>query len=390
MDALPRRRAYSGPVFLSGGFRPFFLFAGLYAAVVMAAWLPLYTGAISLPLRFAPLDWHAHELLFGTVAATVAGFLLTAIPNWTGRLPIQGTPLAVLVLTWLAGRIVMWFSGALPAVVVAVIDLAFLVLLAAAAGREIVAGKNWRNLRVLGPLTVLIAANVCWHVEVARAGSGEYSRRLAIAAVIMLIMLIGGRIVPSFTRNVLARTKGRLPVPFDRFDGVAMAAGIVALLAWVALPLHVATGALLVLAAGLHIGRLARWAGDRTTHDALLLILHVAYAFVPIGFLLNGLTAFTPMVAASAGIHAWTAGAMGAMTLAVMSRASLGHTGQALRADARLQAVYVCVVGAALVRIAAALIPTAAFPLYDVAAAAWVLAYLGFAVLFAPLLLARR
>lgn len=391
MDAIPRRRAYAGPAFLSGGFRPFFLFAGIYAGLVMVLWLPLFEGEIGWRMRFGPIDWHAHEILFGVVASVIAGFLLTAIPNWTGRLPIQGMRLLFLVLAWVAGRLAVNFSALLPAFVVAAVDLLFLVVLFAAAAREIVAGKNWRNLRVLAPLAVLIAANILHHYEMASGGDGAVGRRLAIAAILSLILLIGGRIIPSFTHNWLVRANpGRLPVPFNRFDAVAMGVGVAALGAWVVAPLHPVTGALLLIAGIVHAVRMSRWAGHRTFRDRLVLILHVAYAFIPLGFVLSGVAAFVPTFAPGAGLHAWTAGAMGTMTLAVMSRAALGHTGQALAAKPALQAVYACIVIGALARIAAALLPSAAFALHHVAAVGWVVAYFGFAVLYAPLLIKPR
>ena len=391
MDELPRRRAYAGPAFLSGGFRPFFLFGAVIAAVYGAAWLPVFDGELALPTRFSALDWHVHEMLFGALPAMIAGFLLTAIPNWTGRLPIQGTPLAALFATWIAGRLAVTFSLALPVWVVALVDLAFLVMLIAVAAREIVAGNNWRNLRVIAPLGVLLLANALFHYEAARWGAVDHGKRLGIAAVLTLIMLIGGRVIPSFTRNWLARQEpGRMPAPFDCLDGVAMAVAVGALLAWVLAPAHVVTGAALLTAGMLHVARLSRWAGERTFPDRLVLVLHVAYAFIPLGFILGGLSALSPKVAASAGIHAWTVGAFGTMTLAVMSRATLGHTGRQLRAAPSLQIIYAMIAVAALARVAAAFWPSASFALLHVTAGAWFVAYFSFAVMVWPMMWTAR
>lgn len=385
------RRKYQGPVLLSAGFRPFFLGGALYAALALVGWLWIIVGHPPFESRFSPLDWHVHELLFGVLAAIIAGFLLTAIPNWTGRLPIRGLPLLVLIVAWLCGRIAVWTSAFLPVWLAPILDLLFLALLVAAAGREIIAGKNWRNLRVLAPVTLLLIANALFHVEAAMTGDAVYARRLGIAAILALVMLIGGRIVPSFTRNWLARqAPGRLPAPFNRFDGASIIVAIVALVGWVVFPDHPATGILMLIAGILHLGRLARWAGERTFTDRLVLVLHVAYLFVPIGFLLGGIAVFLPAVPPSAGIHAWTAGAMGTMTLAVMSRASLGHTGNELKAGASLEAIYALVVLAALLRIAASLIPEHGMTLYTAAGYSWILAYLGFALTFGPLLLRDR
>jgi hypothetical protein len=247
--ALQRRRDYAGPAVFSYGFRPFFLAAGLWASIGILLWLPQYMGYCTLPTYFGPLEWHVHEMLFGFAAATIAGFLLTAIPNWTGRLPVNGTSLAALVALWLAGRSAILFSAWIGGAVAAAIDTSFLFILALVAAREIVAGKNWRNLRVFILLTLLIASNVTFHVEFLTTGSADYSIRLAIAAVILLISLIGGRIVPSFTGSWLARENpGRLPVSFGRYDMATMLASAVALVGWIASPVHVLTGALLLTA----------------------------------------------------------------------------------------------------------------------------------------------
>jgi len=387
--ALARRRDYAGPALFSYGFRPFFLAGAAWAALGVLLWLPQYFGEITLPTALAPLDWHIHEMLYGYVAAVIAGFLLTAIPNWTGRLPVCGTPLALLALLWLAGRIAVLTSGRIGAVAAAAIDISFLVTLAAVALREIIAGRNWRNLRPLIVVAVLIAGNVTFHIEAMRTGTSAYGVRIGLAAVITLIMLIGGRIVPSFTRNWLSRINpGRLPVPFARFDAVCLGGAVVALAVWIAFPDRAATGALLLAAAILHAVRLARWAGDRTLTDRLVLVLHVAYVFVPLGFALLGASILFPgEVPRSAGLHAWTAGAIGLMTLAVMTRATLGHTGRPLAASAATQLIYLCALIAVVARIAAAF--GGAFELLHVAAFAWVAAFGGFVVAYGPLL-ARR
>jgi len=393
--ALRRRRDYAGPTLFSYGFRPFFLGGALWAALAILLWLPQYFGELSLPTAFTALDWHIHEMIYGYVAAIVAGFLLTAIPNWTGRLPVNGYPLAGLGALWLAGRIAVAGSaiwgggGAWGAGLAAMIDIAFLATLAAVALREIVAGKNWRNLRILIVLGLLIAGNIVFHLEAIGRGSADYGIRLGIAAAIGLAMLVGGRIVPSFTHNWLVRNNpGRLPRQFARFDAFALGASALALALWIALPLHAVSGVALMIAGVLQAARLARWAGDRTFADRLVLVLHVGYAFVPIGFLLLGAAILWPSEwPATAGLHAWMAGAIGLMTLAVMTRASLGHTGQELAASVPTQMIYFCALFAALARIAAAFQPSSA--LLYAAAFAWVLAFGGFAAIFGPLLLGR-
>ena len=387
--ALQRRRDYAGPALFAYGFRPFFLVAGLWAAFGILLWLPQYLGLMTLPTAFGPLDWHIHEMLYGYVAASVAGFLLTAIPNWTGRLPVSGWPLAGLVALWLAGRIAILCSAKIGGLAAAVIDVSFLVTLAAVAAREILAGKNWRNLRVLIVLGVLIAGNVVFHAEVLLKGSADYGIRIAIGAAILLISLIGGRIVPSFTNNWLTRNNpGRLPVPFSRYDVATMGLSALALVLWIAAPAHVVTGGVLLVAGVLQSGRLARWAGDRALADRLVLVLHVGYAFVPLGFLLLGIAALTGDVPPSAGIHAWMAGAVGLMTLAVMTRATLGHTGQKLEAGPATQAIYACVLIGALLRVIAAV--SGSLPLIEIGGILWIAGFAGYALVYAPLLVMRK
>jgi uncharacterized protein involved in response to NO len=383
-----RRRSYAGPALFSYGFRPFFFGAALWSVVGVLLWVRQYFGEISLPVAMNVLDWHAHEMLYGYVAAVIAGFLLTAIPNWTGRLPVCGWPLAGLALLWVAGRAAIFLSATIGPTAAA-IDIAFLAVLAAVALREIVAGRNWRNLRVLVIIGVLVLGNVVWHLELLRSGAGSYGPRIGIAAVVALITLVGGRIVPSFTRNWLVRMNpGRVPAPFSRFDMAAIAVGVIALASWIAMPSGPAVGLALMMAGALHAVRLARWAGDRTVSDRLVLVLHVAYAFVPLGFLLLGSAMLWPQaIMASAGLHAWMAGAVGLMTLAVMTRATLGHTGRPLAASPATQIIYLCALVAALARIAAAL--GGWTELVHVAGLAWIAAFAGFVVIYGPLLIAR-
>jgi uncharacterized protein involved in response to NO len=390
MSPIPRLRDYRGPVLLSYGFRPFFLFGAIYAGLAILAWLPVFNGELALSTAFGPIDWHVHEMLYGYLPAVVTGFLLTAIPNWTGRLPIQGTPLLTLVALWLAGRVAVTFSAQIGWLLAGIVDVSFLVLVIAATAREIIAGKNWRNLRVIAMVTLLLAGNIAFHLEAHFNGSAEYGARIGIVAIVLLLAVIGGRIIPSFTRNWLVRENpGRLPVPFARFDVAVVLFSAVTLALWTAQPVGRMTAAALTAAGVLHIVRLARWAGDRTWRDRLVLVLHIGYVFVPLGFLLAGVAAFG-MVPADTGTHAWTVGAAGTLTLAVMTRASLGHTGNALNASAMTQAIYAVVVIAALARICSSLEPAWSELLLHVSAFAWVAAYFGFAASFGPLLVGAR
>ena len=389
--AIPRTRPDGLPAILSYGFRPFFLFGAIYGGLVVLAWVPMLMGNLDTASLFTPIDWHAHEMLFGFLPAIVTGFLLTAIPNWTGRLPVQGYPLLALVVLWLAGRVAVWFSAEIGWLAAMLVDCGFLLAVAAAAGVEIVAGRNWRNLKVLAPVLVLFCANVLFHVEARLSGTADLGHRLALAAALLLIMIIGGRIIPSFTRNWLARENpGRLPTPFGRFDAVAIVISGVALALWAFAPEAGVTGLALLVAGGLNVARMARWAGDRALRDGLVLVLHIAYAFIPLGLVVSGLSALFPSeIPAAAGIHLFGVGAIGAMTLAVMTRATLGHTGRDLRADRATQAIYVAIVLATLFRFAAAFFP-AQMPILHVSATLWIAAFLGFALRYGPMVVRPR
>ena len=390
MAGIPRLRDYRGPALLSYGFRPFFLFGSVYAGLAVLAWLPVLNGQLELASAFAPRDWHVHEMLYGFVPAIVTGFLLTAIPNWTGRLPLQGLPLLTLLAFWMAGRAAVGLSALTGWIAAAAIDGAFLLLVAAAAAREIATGKNWGNLKIVAIVGILAAGNIAFHLEAHFNGSADFSVRTGVAVVILLISLVGGRVVPSFTRNWLARGKpGRMPSPFGRFDMGTVAASALALLLWIAAPGAAVTGAALLAAGTMQIVRLFRWAGERTVSDRLVLILHVAYAFVPAGFVLTCCAALG-LIPATAGIHAWTGGAVGTMTLAVMTRASLGHTGRELSASAGTQAIYALVVAGALTRICASVQPEWAGPLLLASGLLWAAAFGGFALLYGPLLCRPR
>jgi len=343
-------------------------------------------GKLSVPTHLSPLDWHIHEMLYGYVAAAIAGFLLTAIPNWTGRLPIQGTLLGALLAVWLAGRVAVALSAEIGWTSALLVDAAFLALVVAAATREIIAGGNWRNLPVVVLVLVLLSGNVAFHLEAHFRDAADISIRIGVGVVVLLISLIGGRIIPSFTRNWLVKfNPGRVPVPFGRFDGAVIGLSALALITWIVIPLNTITGVVMALVGMLHLVRLARWAGDRTARERLLVILHLGYAFVPSGFLLNALAGIG-VLPPSAGVHAWMTGAAGIMTLAVMTRASLGHTGQALTASPATQVIYVAIIVAALARVAAVVLPAHGDALLHVAACGWIVAFLGFAIAFGPLL----
>ena len=385
-------RRWTGPALLSFGFRPFFLGAAVWAALAMSLWVPMLTGSLTVPTAFDPASWHAHEFLFGYLGAVVAGFLLTAVPNWTGRLPIVGWWLGAMAALWGMGRLALLVSGGLPWAMVAMVDLAFPVVLCMVISREIIAGQNWRNLVVLGMVGVFAIGNALFHWEAAQGdyAAGGYGLRIGLAAAIMMIAVIGGRIVPSFTRNWLVKRRGgRLPVaPMQPFDKMALLVLLAGLLLWVGRPDNVFTGAALVLSGALHAFRLVRWAGHRTLSEPLVAVLHVGYAFLPLGALALGTEILAPgLLGAAAAQHLWMGGAIGLMTLAVMTRATLGHTGQVLTAGPGTIAIYAALVAAVLARVAVGVWPDQVAVLHTASGCLWIGAFGGFAVVYGRLLL---
>jgi uncharacterized protein involved in response to NO len=393
MTSAEKIRRWNGPALLSYGFRPFFLFGSVWAGIAMIIWIIALTGTAAPPSRFDPISWHAHAFIFGYLSAVIAGFLLTAVPNWTGRLPVVGWPLAVLFGLWLSGRFAVLISAKLPFSLVAGIDLAFPMVLSLVILREIAAGRNWRNLAVLVLLVVFTLANLIFHLE---AAWGDYPAaglglRLALAAVLMMISLIGGRIIPSFTRNWLVQQKiANLPVPpMRRLDKGVLLVSIAALSGWTAFPDARLSGVALLVMGLAHAVRLSRWKGHLTTAEPLVTILHLAYLFVPLGALAVGLAVVRPdMLPVPAAMHLWLAGAIGAMTLAVMTRATLGHTGHSLRADRGTIAIYGAIIASALLRVIAGFWPW--HILFDMAGLLWCAAFLGFAAAYGPKLCRPR
>ncbi len=387
-----RVSARSTPAVLTQGFRPFFLAAGLWSISALAIWIVMLVTGTTLPSRFDPLSWHIHEMLFGFVMAAIAGFLLTAIPNWTKRLPIKGLPLALLVGLWLIGRLICLVSAFVPFWLSAAADLSFPVVLVAVAAREIVAGRNWRNLPMVVPVTVLGIANLLMHLETEGfAVPPGLGWRLGLAAVVILISVVAGRIVPSFTRNWLAkRGAPNLPSSHGMVDRLALGVLHLGLLGW-AFDLEARyVGALMMLGAALNLWRMLRWRGGATGAEPLLLVLHIGYGWLVIGAGLLGLTILGVDLPLSAAIHALTAGAVGTMVLAVMTRTTLGHTGRTLSANHVTSLIYVLVTLAAVVRVAAAFEVEWAMPCLIASACFWIAGFSLFLLSYGPFLLNPR
>lgn len=387
MSTALMRRAYRGPALFSFGFRPFYLLGAIWSALVVPLWLWSYlAGGPGMLTR----DWHVHEMLFGFLAAVVAGFLTTAVPNWTGRMPILGAPLAQLVGLWLAGRVAMLFQASLGAVVAGVIDSLFLLIFASVIWREVLAGRNWRNLPVCGLVTTLALGNVAFHLQGVTWASG-LGERLALGVAALLIALIGGRITPSFTGNWLrAQGVSAQPAAFGVIDRAGLVLVGLAASAWAALPDSRVSGLLLALAGLASLARLARWQGWATRREPLVWILHLGYGWLGLGLLLLGASVLSPTIPRSVGVHALTAGAIGVMTLAVMTRSTRGHTGRALHAGIATAAIYVAINGAAVARIAAPFAGAWQQSLLMSSAGLWALAFAGFVLAYGPMLVLPR
>jgi uncharacterized protein involved in response to NO len=387
MLALRRRRMAASHPFFRGGFRPFFFAGAAWALIALCLWICSLMGEISLPTALEPLAWHRHEMLFGFVGAVIGGFLLTAVPNWTGRLPIAGWPLAGLLSLWAAARLAILFSGSVPLWLAGLLDVGFFVLLGLLAAREVLEANN-RNFPVVGMILLFGVADALDYL----GNTGvipwpDLGWQFAISLVVLLISLIGGRIIPSFTRNWMVKrgmTEG-LPTQPARFDLFVIGATAVAMLFWLTGPPGTVTGLALVAAAVLQAIRWARWSGWRTFADPLVLILHVGYLWIPVGLALLGFS-LIGLLPRSAAIHALTAGAMATMILAVMTRASLGHTARELKASPLTILVYVLVTAGALLRVAASLGLINYQTGIDIAGLAWGGAFLLFLIAYAPVL----
>ena len=389
---LRRARMAASPPVLRGGFRPFFLGAAVWALVALTLWVPALFGTLALPSAFDPLAWHRHEMLFGFIGAAVAGFLLTAIPNWTGRLPIAGPPLAGLFGLWVMARLAVLCSEWTSLALAALLDIGFYLLLAGLAAREVLGAKN-RNLPIAALVLLFGLANAAdYAATTGLAFDNGAGIRAGIALVVLMISLIGGRIIPSFTRNWMMKRgmQAGLPTQPSRFDLITIAATAAALSLWLLLPSHRLTGVALIAAGLFQILRLARWKGSWTWREPLLLILHVGYAWLPIGLLLLGISLLSVSFPGTLAIHALTAGAMATMILAVMSRASLGHTGRELRAGRLTIAAFVLVTLGALLRVGAPLTSIGYMLAIHIAALAWGAAFIAFLIAFVPILCGER
>ncbi len=385
-------RQYAGIPLFSFGFRPFFLAGAIAAAIIPVITALAFSGIMAFDFAGGVIAWHGHEMVYGYLSAVVAGFILTAVPNWTGRLPLLGTRLVVLFFLWLTGRIAFFMSGQLSGLVIGLIDISFLLLLDAFLWREVVHSKNWRNAPVCVLVLFFAIGNAVWHWQVLQGGNAAQGLYLGMAVIAILLALIGGRVTPSFTRNWLAKTgRETFDAAFSTLDKAAIGALVFSILMWLAAPHLAFTGAALMLAAALHVARLIRWRGWRTVAEPLVLILHVGYFWLSLSLLLLGLSVFSPAVFPTVvALHSLTAGAAGVMTLAVMTRATLGHTGRLLSADATTVVIYALVNLGAAIRVLALYLPLPYTTTIAVSSLIWGGAFALFALVYGRYLLAPR
>jgi uncharacterized protein involved in response to NO len=396
MAELPRGRAsgLSARLLFDEGFRVFFLLCGSYGSALLLVWIAVLADWMLAPSWLMPVWWHAHEMIFGFVLAAVAGFLLTSVPAWTGTRPVSGVPLLALAALWVAGRVAMALAGQLPLWSVAVVDCLFIPGLVLAITPAILAAGRARNYGFPLILGGLLACNVAVHVQATSPAfqGADAALRFAVNLVVVLIAVVGGRIVPAFTANALRRVGSTAEVRVrPRLGQLAIAA----LLLFAALDLlaHAKpwTGASGVLASLLLLLRMSGWQTPRTLRDPLLWSLHLGYAWLPLGLLLLGLAPFGVGISRSVGIHALTAGAIGSMVLAVMSRVGLGHTGRPLVAPRAIAVAYLSVAAGALLRVVGpTLWPEASVPILRAAGVLWSGSFAVFTVVYAPILLSPR
>lgn len=372
------------------GFRPFFLLAAAWAVAIVPLWLFVQSGHIRLGAYFVPTDWHAHEMVFGFATAVVAGFLLTAAGNWTRRETATGGLLLALCLLWMAGRVALFASAVLPPALVAAANLAFLPALALTVGRVIVGARSRRNYGVVVVLVALWLAQIVSHAG-ALEGDLLLQRRgvrLGIGLLLVLIAVIGGRVIPLFTRNATGAGDIRSHAWLDGLAIASVAATAVADGIFVVGPvIGVTAGVASVLSAL----RMRSWGIQHTAREPLLWVLHVGYLFLPVGLALRAAAELTGVVPTSPALHALTVGCIGVLILGMMARVTLGHTGRPLRATPLITAAFVTLLVAAVLRVVGPMIgPRVSTSAIHASATAWSIAFLLYLVRLGPALVKPR
>jgi len=376
--------------FAAKGFRPLFALAALHAVLIIPLWLTIIMGATVPDAYLDPTSFHAHEMIFGFTSAVIAGFLLTAVGNWTQRETLTGLPLLALSALWVSGRIAMFYGSRLPRGVCAMIDLAFLPALVVALGRPLLAAKNRRNFVVLLVVVALFASNLLVHLAALRALPADWAHRacsIALDLTTFLILLIAGRIFPMFTRNATRVATIRSHPKLDLATIVGMGA-----LVLVDAGSKQRLGSLLAGCIGvLAAARAVHWGGQHSYRDPLLWILHAGYAWLVLGLLLRPALLLAPALPPSLATHALTVGSIGSVTLGMMARVSLGHTGRALVAPRTMTWAFAAVTCAALFRVLLPLVvPSSYFACLVLAGISWTIAFGLFLLSYLPILASPR
>lgn len=371
------------------GFRPFFALAGLSALILILLWNAIFKGTWVTENYFTPMYWHAHEMLLGYSVAVISGFLLTAVKNWTGRPTLTGDQLAGLCILWLYGRIAPFYANLLPDSLIALIDLAFLPLLAYHVTKPILATQQYRNLIFTALLLFLAYGNGLIHSEMLglKAHTAMVGLQLVAGTIVILILVIAGRVFPFFTERGLP---GTLAIRNPQFDqgSVISAALVFGLLLfdvsgiWLALPA--------LLATVINIARVAGWYVQRIWYVPLLWVLYIGYGWIILGFALTALSAYS-LIPPSLAMHAFTLGGIGVLTLGMMARVALGHTGRALRTSNAIAIGFVLINVAAFFRV---LLPIAWPNGYEIfiygSTLAWLAAFSLFIFVYGPILTSPR
>ncbi len=368
------------------GFRPFYLGATLFAALAIPAWVLMFLGQMDVTPQLAPLLWHAHEMLFGFAAAVIVGFLLTAGKAWTGLATPRGPTLAALVLIWLAARVAAWLA---PYPVYAAFDLLLLPVVATVLVRLLLRAGNRRNLPLAGLLGMLTLANLVFHLSVLGMLELPPVRALygALALIVLIECVMAGRVIPAFTMSAVPGLRLKIDPKLEKATAIV---SVLALLLWVFLQTSVISAPLLVLAAVMQLARLAAWKPWRTRGRPILWILHLAYAWIPVGFLL---LAMSPLgwIAVSAGIHALAIGATGGLIIGMVTRTARGHTGRPLHVSPVEVAAYSLVMLTAVLRVFVPMLaPQFLVASLAAAALAWSLAFALYLARYTPWLMRAR
>jgi uncharacterized protein involved in response to NO len=382
------QKIFNTPLF-GLGFRVFFAMAGLSALILIVLWNAIFKGSLTIDHYFADNYWHAHEMLLGYSVAVITGFLLTAVKNWTGKPTLTGDKLAGLALLWLYGRILPFYAGLLPNALIAVIDFAFLPVLAYQISKPIIQAKQFKNLVFVGLLLVLTLGNFLIHAEILELcpKTAWTGIQLVVGTIIIMILILAGRVFPFFVERGL---HGTLIIRNPLLDALSIGSAF----AVFAMQLGAMSGNILALtaifAAIVNSARLAGWYVQRIWYVPLLWILYIGYGWIILGFILTTLSAYS-WILPSLALHAFTVGGIGVLTLGMMARVSLGHTGRVLRVSNAMAIGFILVNLAALLRV---LLPLALSNWYNIliyaSTLSWLAAFSLFMFVYAPILTSPR